>query len=79
MPRLLAPLAFLTVLMIGTATAAVTVAETIASVGLGLVWNPIESFFAEFYWGNALDDQNLPDDSWQDRGFHYQVSYQAHF
>ncbi len=26
-----------------------------------------------------LDDQDLPIESWQDRGFHYQVSYQAQF
>lgn len=54
-------------------------AETIASVGLGALWTPIEGLYLELYWGNDLDDQKLPNDTWQDRGFHYQVSYQAHF
>jgi len=54
-------------------------AETIASVGLGALWTPIEGLHLELYWGNDLDDQNLPNDTWQDRGLHYQVSYQAHF
>ena len=56
-----------------------SVAETIASVGLGVLWNPIEGLQAELYWGNDLDEQNVPNDSWQDRGFHYQISYTAHF
>ena len=54
-------------------------AQTIASVGLGLLWRPIESLNAEIYYGNDLDDQGLPNDSWQDRGIHFQVAYQAHF
>jgi len=54
-------------------------AETIASVGLGALWNPIEGLYVELYWGKDLDDQILPNDTWQDRGLHYQVSYQAHF
>ena len=61
-----------------------SVTETIASVGLGVLWNPIEGLYAELYWGKDLDDQDLddqdlPSDTWQDRGFHYQVSYQVHF
>jgi hemolysin activation/secretion protein len=54
-------------------------AETITSVGLGALWHPIKGVSAELYWGRDLDDRGLPDDSWQDRGFHFQVSYQVHF
>jgi hemolysin activation/secretion protein len=54
-------------------------AEDIASVGLGALWNPIEGLNAELYWGEDLDDQNLPTDTWQDRGFHFQVSYRNNF
>ena len=54
-------------------------AETISSVGLGVLWSPIKGLSAELYWGQDLDDQNLPNDTWQDQGFHYQVSYQVHF
>ena len=56
-----------------------SVAKTIVSVGLGALWNPIAGLYAELYWGKDLDDQDLPTESWQDRGFHYQVSYQAQF
>ena len=56
-----------------------SVAATIASIGLGLLWKPIEGLNAELYWGKDLDEQNVPNDSLQDRGFHYQLSYQAHF
>lgn len=54
-------------------------AENIASIGLGALWAPIEGLSAELYWGKDLDDQKLPNDTWQDRGFHYQLSYQVHF
>jgi len=54
-------------------------AENVSSIGLGTLWMPIEDVFAELYWAKDLDDQDLPTDTWQDRGFHFQVSYQAHF
>jgi len=56
-----------------------SVAETIASVGLGLLWRPIEGLNAELYWGKDLNEQNVPNDTLQDRGFHYQISYTGHF
>ena len=54
-------------------------AENISSVGLGVLWRPIDGLYAELYWGRDLDDKDLPTDTWQDRGFHFQVSYQLHF
>ena len=54
-------------------------AENISSVGLGVLWRPVDGLYAELYWGKDLDDQDLPTDTWQDRGFHFQVSYQLHF
>ena len=54
-------------------------AQNITSLGVGALWNPIESLSAELYWGKDLDDQSLPTDSWQDRGFHFLVSYQMNF
>ena len=56
-----------------------SIAKTIASLGVGALWSPIEGFNAELYWGKDLDDQGLPTDTWQDRGFHFQVAYRANF
>lgn len=45
------------------------------STGLGLLWNPSPRFHAELYYGFAIEDVNFPTETWQDRGFHFQVVY----
>lgn len=57
----------------------ISTSETIASIGLGLLWNPIEGLNGEVYWGHDLDDQNLPTETFQDRSWHAQLSYQMDF
>ena len=53
--------------------------QRIASSGLGLVWDPIPGFHAELYWGHDLDEQGNPEESLQDRGFHYGFGFQRAF
>lgn len=53
--------------------------ETLASVGLGLLWNPIEGLNGEVYWGQDLVDQDGPADTLQDRGWHLGLHYQINF
>lgn len=53
--------------------------ETIASIGLGLLWTPIEGLDGEIYWGYDLDDQDLPTDTLQDTGWHLQLRYRLEF
>lgn len=48
--------------------------QTIASVGLGLLWTITERLRAEFYYGHALEDiVEANEDDLQDRGFHFLV------
>jgi hemolysin activation/secretion protein len=53
--------------------------ERIASVGLGVLWDPIPWLGIELYWGDALDEQTYPKESLQDRGIHYRVGFQKSF
>ena len=47
--------------------------DNIASVGLGLIWNPGSRFYAELFWANALEDVETSDDSLQDDGVHFRM------
>jgi hemolysin activation/secretion protein len=53
--------------------------DNIYSVGVGLIWNPIQWLFSEFYWGADLKDRDTRSDSWQDQGFNYQIRFQKGF
>lgn len=53
--------------------------ERLASVGVGLVWQPLPGLTAELYRGADLDDQNNPRESLQDRGIHYGLTYRRLF
>ena len=53
--------------------------EHLASVGVGLLWQPLPGLNMEIYRGFALVDQNNPDDSLQDRGIHYALAFRRAF
>jgi hemolysin activation/secretion protein len=53
--------------------------DRLASVGVGLVWQPLPGLTAEIYRGADLDDQENPRESLQDRGIHYGLSYRRLF
>jgi hemolysin activation/secretion protein len=53
--------------------------ERLASVGAGLVWQPLPGLTAEIYCGADLDDQDGPRESLQDRGIHYGLTYRRLF
>jgi hemolysin activation/secretion protein len=53
--------------------------ERLASVGVGLVWQPLPALTAEIYRGADLDDRHNPRDSLQDRGIHYGLVYRRLF
>jgi hemolysin activation/secretion protein len=53
--------------------------EAIASVGLGLLWDPIPAFHFELYWGEAVNEVQHVSSSLQDRGVHYQASFHKAF
>lgn len=56
--------------------ALVTAGESrIASVGLGLLWDPLPGLHTEVYWGADLDEQVDAGDALQDRGVHYGLSF----
>jgi hemolysin activation/secretion protein len=49
-------------------------AETLASLGLGLLWSPTARVLARFYYGYALNDISDPQDkSLQDHGIHFGI------
>lgn len=49
-------------------------AETLASVGLGLLWSPAARISTRFYYGYALNDVSDPEDeALQDHGIHLEV------
>lgn len=55
-------------------------AETISSVGIGLLWNPINELQAELYLAEGFDDiENGRDHNLQDDGIHFSLSYQVPF
>jgi hemolysin activation/secretion protein len=49
--------------------------ESLASVGAGLLWDPLPGLHLELYVGSDLIDQGNTDESLQDRGIHYQLSF----
>ena len=53
--------------------------ERLASVGVGLLWDPLPGLQLEIYRGADLIDQDNPDDSLQDRGIHYTLAYRRQF
>jgi hypothetical protein len=53
--------------------------EHLASVGFGLLWNPLPGLHTEIYRGFDLRDTNAPDESLQDRGIHYALTFQRAF
>ncbi len=50
--------------------------DTISSVGLGLRWDVAARVQARVYWGIPLQEVNSPHNNLQDRGIHFQFSYQ---
>jgi hemolysin activation/secretion protein len=53
--------------------------ERIASVGLGVLWDPVSWLHAELYWGMDAHDQGTGSSSLQDQGIHYRVSFSKSF
>ncbi len=53
--------------------------ERLASVGFGLLWDPLPDLHLELYRGADLEEQNNPRESLQDRGIHYNVAYRRRF
>ena len=49
--------------------------EHLASVGVGVLWDPLPGLHLEVYRGADLADRDNPGDALQDRGIHYNVSY----
>ncbi len=47
--------------------------KTIASIGLGLRWDPGPGVHARLYWGGALKDVDTPGNDIQDSGLHFRV------
>jgi hemolysin activation/secretion protein len=49
-------------------------AETLSSVGIGLIWTPSARIAARFYYGYALNEVSDPqDESLQDEGIHFEL------
>ena len=53
--------------------------EHLASVGAGLLWDPLPGLHLELYRGIELAEQGNPRESLQDRGIHYNLSYRRQF
>ena len=53
--------------------------EHLASVGAGLLWDPLPGLHLEIYRGVDLADQRNPRESLQDRGIHYNLAYRRRF
>lgn len=51
--------------------------NVLASVGLGLIWDPVSRIHTQFYWGKALIKVQNPGQSIQDDGIHFKVSGQV--
>lgn len=49
--------------------------STLASVGLGLQWQPSERFSARVDWGIPLVSINSTDRTWQENGLYFSVNY----
>lgn len=50
--------------------------DLLASVGLGLIWEPDRRLHTHVYWGKGLINVNNPDNDPQDYGFHFKVAGQ---
>lgn len=48
----------------------------LASVGLGVIYDPDPRFHTHLYWGHALVDVHNPNESIQDRGIHFKLAVQ---
>jgi hemolysin activation/secretion protein len=53
--------------------------EHLASVGAGLLWDPLPGLHFEIYRGIELAEQDNPRESLQDRGIHYNLAYRRRF
>jgi hemolysin activation/secretion protein len=53
--------------------------EHLASVGAGVLWDPLPGLHLEVYRGADLADRDNPRESLQDRGIHYNVTYRGRF
>ncbi|KAF3891215.1 MULTISPECIES: ShlB/FhaC/HecB family hemolysin secretion/activation protein [Nostocales] len=51
--------------------------QTIASLGLGLIWQPSRSLYLRLDYGVPLIDVDNQGDSLQDKGLHFSLRYQA--
>jgi len=52
-------------------------AKNIASIGTGLRWNPMRSWYLELYGAIPLNHVEQDKEDIQDYGFHFQVNYKA--
>ncbi|SLM30670.1 putative Surface antigen (D15) [Desulfamplus magnetovallimortis] len=52
-----------------------TDAQNIYSMGLGLLWQPLESLFAEVYWGIPLKEIDQNGSTMQENGIHFSIQY----
>lgn len=50
--------------------------DILASVGLGIIWEPRRNLHSQLYWGKSLLSVNNPNQDPQDYGFHYKLSGQ---
>lgn len=50
--------------------------DVLASVGLGVIWEPHSRFHSHLYWGKALVNVDNPERDPQDYGFHFKLSGQ---
>jgi hemolysin activation/secretion protein len=53
--------------------------EHLASIGAGVLWDPLPGLHLEVYRGSDLADQDNPRESLQDRGIHYSMAYRRRF
>jgi hemolysin activation/secretion protein len=51
--------------------------DTLASIGLGLIWNIMRGSRFEIYWGNQLNHIPTPGGNLQDHGLHLQLVVEA--
>ncbi len=51
--------------------------ETLASIGLGVIWNIIEGSRLEVYWGQQLNHVKFAEGNLQDHGLHFQLIVQV--
>lgn len=55
--------------------------QTIYSVGIGFLWQPMSGLNVTSYWGEALEDDVKSDngDDLQDKGIHFSITYSQSF